>query len=197
MPSFFRRLATALAVGVTTLSLAPIPAGHAAVGAMLNQLPSGEISCATAEAYWTNDADYQSKVDQAQALAAMDARGSEILDVLARVDAAAENCGLKGTSGASDPATTDGEVGSDGAGSDGAGSDGVASGTTDTAAAPAAGSGGTSDAPVTDAEAVLGPVRGDAATPMKIIEVLGQGQVEVPDANALLSNYLRQLTIII
>ncbi|WP_197065725.1 hypothetical protein [Corynebacterium glutamicum] len=33
-----------------------------AVGALLSQVPQGEISCATVEAYWTNDADYQNKV---------------------------------------------------------------------------------------------------------------------------------------
>lgn len=62
---------------------------------------------------------------------------------------------------------------------------------------PSAGSGGTPDAPVTDAEAVLGPIRGNPGTPMKTIEVLGQGQVEVADADAMMSNFLRQFTIVI
>ncbi|EEW48759.1 hypothetical protein HMPREF0290_2640, partial [Corynebacterium efficiens YS-314] len=68
------RTVMAVAVGVATLLLAPARA-DAAVAGMLNQLPSGEISCATASAYWTNDADYQARVGQAQAIAALDPRG--------------------------------------------------------------------------------------------------------------------------
>lgn len=234
------RTVMAVAVGVATLLLAPTRA-DAAVAGMLNQLPSGEISCATASAHWTSDADYQARVGQAQAIAALDPRGNEILAALGRVDAAAERCGLKGTAGtgggvpdapadapagggaaqpgggvSGQPGGEPGGGGSGGAAGNGAGqpadggvSPGNAGGAAGTAGAaggagaagsvtpPSAGSGGTPDAPVTDAEAVLGPIRGNPGTPMKTIEVLGQGQVEVADADAMMSNFLRQFTIVI
>lgn len=208
------RMHMAVAVGVATLLLAPTRA-DAAVAGMLSQLPSGEISCDTASAYWTNDADYQARVGQAQAIAALDPRGNEILAALGRVDAAAERCGLKGTTGTGSgvpdavgggnaarqptnggvsPGNPGGSGAADGpAGATGAaGADGSAAATT-----PPAGSGGTPQAPVTDAEAVLGPIRGNPGTPMKTLEILGQGQVEVADADAMMSNFLRQFTIVI
>lgn len=202
---------------VVAVALAAAPASHAAVGQMLNMLPSGAISCDQAANHWTSDADYQAKVAQAQAIAAMDPRGNEILAALGRVDAAAEQCGLKGTTGNSAP-TDAGEVGGSAtnsgpdspAGSDGAeasedpGTTGGAAGSSTSgsaesggSAAPARGSGGTADAPVTDAESVLGPIRDNPGTPMKTIEVLGQGQIEVADADAMMSNFLRQFTIIV
>ncbi|WP_041628392.1 hypothetical protein [Corynebacterium efficiens] len=226
------RTVMAVAVGVATLLLAPARA-DAAVAGMLNQLPSGEISCATASAYWTNDADYQARVGQAQAIAALDPRGNEILAALGRVDAAAERCGLKGTAGtgggvpdapadapagggAAQPGGAaeqpgGGQGGAAGGAGNGAGqpagggvspgNPGGAAGTAGDGAGavtpPSAGSGGTPDAPVTDAEAVLGPIRGNPGTPMKTIEILGQGQVEVADADAMMSNFLRQFTIVL
>lgn len=217
------RTVMAVAVGVATLLLTPGTA-DAAVAGMLNQLPSGEISCATASAYWTNDADYQARVGQAQAIAALDPRGNEILAALGRVDAAAERCGLKGTvgtggevpdtaggggtaeqpgagtdgaagSGAGQPADGDASLGNPGGAAGAAG--GAGAGAAGAVAPPSAGSGGTPDAPVTDAEAVLGPIRDNPGTPTKTIEILGQGQVEVADADAMMSNFLRQFTIVI
>lgn len=204
---------TLLPAAVVAVALASAPAGHAAVGQMLNMLPSGAISCDQAANHWTSDADYQAKVAQAQAIAAMDPRGNEILAALGRVDAAAEQCGLKGTTGNSAPADTGGGNGSatnsgpdSPAGSDGAGTaedpgntGGAASGSAESegSAAPVRGSGGTADAPVTDAESVLGPVRDNPGTPMRTIEVLGQGQIDVADADAMMSNFLRQFTIIV
>lgn len=206
------RTVMAVAVGVATLLLAPARA-DAAVAGMLNQLPSGEISCATASAYWTNDADYQARVGQAQAIAALDPRGNEILAALGRVDAAAERCGLKGTAGTGGgvpDAPADAPAGGGAAQPGGAGNGsgqpaggGVSPGNPGGAGAggavtqPSAGSGGTPDAPVTDTEAVLGPIRGNPGTPMKTIEILGQGQVEVADADAMMSNFLRQFTIVL
>ena len=227
------RTVTAVAVGVATLLLVPARA-DAAVAGMLNQLPSGEISCATASAYWTNDADYQARVGQAQAIAALDPRGNEILAALGRVDAAAERCGLKGTVGTGgtggqvpDAAGGGGAAEQPGDGPDGGAGNGTgqpadggispgspsgaggsgnaagvagAPGAADSAgsvAPPSTGAGGTPDAPVTDAEAVLGPIRDNPGTPMKTIEILGQGPVEVADADAMMSNFLRQFTIIL
>ena len=62
----------------------------------LAALPKGQISRAQATKYWTNTADYHRKVAQARALAAVDPRGPQILAALARVDEAANRCGLKG-----------------------------------------------------------------------------------------------------
>lgn len=188
------------------IALAPLPTGNAAVAEMLSRLPSGEISCDQAAAHWTSDADYQAKVAQAQTLAAFDPRGGQILAALGRVDAAAESCGLKGTVGApinESEGTPDAGVP---AGTPASEPDAPGSQQTPTAEAatgspadttPVSGAGGTPDAPVTDAEAILGPIRNNAAVPTKTIEILGHGQVEVADAEAMMSNFLRQFTIII
>ena len=81
-----------------TVALAPT-AGADAIDDTLAKLPSGPISCDQASRYWTNDADYQQKVRQANAIAAFDRRGPQILEALGRVDEAANRCGLKGTQG--------------------------------------------------------------------------------------------------
>lgn len=98
----YRTLAlTAALAGTVVLA----PAAHAdAIDDTLAKLPSGPISCEQAARYWTNDADYQQKVRQAQAIAAFDSRGPQILDALSRVDDAATRCGLKGTQGTAKPA---------------------------------------------------------------------------------------------
>lgn len=98
----YRTLAlTAALAGTVVLA----PAAHAdAIDDTLAKLPSGPISCDQAARYWTNDADYQQKVRQAQAIAAFDSRGPQILDALSRVDDAATRCGLKGTQGTTKPA---------------------------------------------------------------------------------------------
>lgn len=219
-----RRALLPAAIIAVTIGLAPLPAAHAAVGEMLNRLPAGEISCDQAAAHWTNDADYQARVAQAQTIAAIDPRGGQIVAVLGRVDAAAERCGLKGTvstggvagdnsgeGSAGDTAPGAGTAGGEGQGAAAGGSDGgpgdaatpgASEGSGDSSgsseqSAPPVGGGGTPEAPVTDAEAVLGPIRNNPSTPTKTIEVLGQGQVEVADAEAMMANFLRQFTIII
>ena len=85
-----------------TVALAPT-AGADAIDDTLAKLPSGPIPCDQASRYWTNDADYQQKVRQANAIAAFDRRGPQILDALGRVDEAATRCGLKGTQGKAAP----------------------------------------------------------------------------------------------
>lgn len=205
-------------VGAAMLGLVSLPTADAAVGEMLGRLPAGEISCDQAAAHWTSDADYQARVAQAQTIAAIDPRGGQIVAALGRVDAAAERCGLKGTvnTGGTD-ADADGtgstpgdagQPGTEGAGgstdSNTPGGSGNAGDAPDTGTGgpgsnpgiPPMGGGGTPEAPVTDAEAVLGPIRNNPTTPTKTIEVLGQGQVEVGDADAMMSNFLRQFTII-
>ncbi|WP_288832048.1 hypothetical protein [uncultured Corynebacterium sp.] len=89
-----RSLALTAAVAGTLLAA---PAAHAdAIDDTLAKLPAGQISCDQAQRYWTNDADYNNKVRQAQTIAMFDRRGPQILDGLARVDEAATRCGLKG-----------------------------------------------------------------------------------------------------
>ena len=61
----------------------------------LAALPPGPISCEQAQRYWTDEADYNNKVAQAQMVARFDPRGPQILEALARVDEAATRCGLK------------------------------------------------------------------------------------------------------
>ncbi len=80
----------------TAITLSPAVANADVVDDALNALPAGQITCAQAERYWTNEADYNNKVAQANALAMFDSRGNEIRAALARVDEAANRCGLKG-----------------------------------------------------------------------------------------------------
>lgn len=91
-----RRLAvTVAAVGVLSFA-APATASADQVDDILNALPAGQITCEQAQRYWTDEADYNSKVTQANALALFDSRGPQIKAALARVDEAANRCGLKG-----------------------------------------------------------------------------------------------------
>lgn len=94
------KMRTLALTGILAGTVALAPAANAdAIDDTLAKLPSGPISCDQASRYWTNDADYQQKVRQANAIAAFDRRGPQILDALGRVDEAATRCGLKGTQG--------------------------------------------------------------------------------------------------
>ena len=93
--------AIALTVAATT---APVAAHADQVDQVLAALPAGPISCEQASKYWTNEADYNNKVSQANLLAMVDPRGPQIRDALARVDEAANRCGLKGGGAAPAPA---------------------------------------------------------------------------------------------
>lgn len=93
-PFSARTLALGAAVA-STIALAPAAQADM-IDDALAKLPSGPISCDQAKRYWTNEADYNSKVRQAQTVARFDSRGPQILNALARVDEAANRCGLKG-----------------------------------------------------------------------------------------------------
>ena len=93
--SFSARTLALSAAVASTIALAPAAQADA-IDDALAKLPSGPISCDQAQRYWTNEADYNSKVRQAQTIARFDRRGPQILDALARVDEAANRCGLKG-----------------------------------------------------------------------------------------------------
>lgn len=88
--------ASALSALVAGTLIAAPAASADIVDDALAALPSGPISCEQAQRYWTDEADYNNKVRQAQAVARFDPRGPQILDGLARVDEAATRCGLKG-----------------------------------------------------------------------------------------------------
>ncbi|MDU0479745.1 hypothetical protein QVA66_10920 [Staphylococcus chromogenes] len=95
---FHRAFAT---VALTSgLVAAPAVANADQVDQVLAALPAGPISCEQATKYWTNEADYNDKVAKANLLAMVDSRGPQIRDALARVDEAANRCGLKGGGGA-------------------------------------------------------------------------------------------------
>lgn len=92
----FKRAATSVAMAGLMMTAAPAAAHADTVDRALAALPKGQISCAQAQKYWTNTADYNRKVSQARTLAMVDPRGPQILAALARVDEAANRCGLKG-----------------------------------------------------------------------------------------------------
>lgn len=91
-----KRFAASAALATVLCSTSPTVANADAVDRALNALPAGQISCQQARSYWTNTADYNNKVAQARALALVDPRGPRILAALARIDEAANRCGLKG-----------------------------------------------------------------------------------------------------
>ncbi|MEH0147862.1 hypothetical protein V6D40_09365 [Corynebacterium sp. Q4381] len=91
-----RSLTTAATAAIAgTLVLAPAAQADL-IDDALAKLPAGQIPCSQASKYWTNEADYNSKVRQAQTVARFDSRGPQILEALGRVDEAANRCGLKG-----------------------------------------------------------------------------------------------------
>ncbi|WJY73062.1 MULTISPECIES: hypothetical protein [Corynebacterium] len=92
----FKRATTSVALAGLIVTVTSGAAQADVVDRALTALPKGQISCAQATKYWTNTADYNRKVAQARALAAVDPRGPQILAALARVDEAANRCGLKG-----------------------------------------------------------------------------------------------------
>jgi hypothetical protein len=94
----FTRLGTATAPTLAAAAIAlsaPATASADVIDDSLAALPSGEITCAQATKYWTNESDYNSKVAQATTLALFDSRGPQIRAALSRVDEAANRCGLK------------------------------------------------------------------------------------------------------
>lgn len=146
---------TATFVGAATLAT-PAIASADIIDNALAALPSGEISCSQAEKYWTTEADYNSKVAQANALAMFDSRGPQIKAALARVDEAANRCGLKGGTVAAQAEATE--------------------------AAPAA------PAPAATPVVNLAP----AGSPTFTIEVPGVGNVQLPDLNKAVQQFLAQ-----
>lgn len=97
--SWNRSLKTGLATaGAATAFAALVPSTASAdiVDEALAMVPEGQISCAQANQYWTTEAEYNGYVQQARGVAAFHPRGGEINEALARIDEAADRCGLKG-----------------------------------------------------------------------------------------------------
>lgn len=162
-------LTAALAGG---LALAPATAHADVVDKALAALPAGQISCDQASRYWTNEADYNNKVAQANALAAFHPRGGEVRAALARVDEAANRCGLKGGSAA--PA---------------AGAPAAPAATAPAGpAAPAAPASGAAHAPAPAAAIDL-----SGGQPSVTVNVAGQ-TIAIPDFLTILRNLIAQLT---
>lgn len=154
---------TATFVGAATLAT-PAIASADIIDNALAALPSGEISCSQAEKYWTTEADYNSKVAQANALAMFDSRGPQIQAALARVDEAANRCGLKGGTVAAQAEATE-----------------TAPATPAPATTPEV-------APAVAPAINLAP----AGSPTFTIEVPGVGNVQLPDLNKAVQQFLAQ-----
>ncbi|MDR7329849.1 hypothetical protein [Corynebacterium guangdongense] len=81
------------AAAVVTMS--PTIAAADPIDDALAKLPAGEITCEQAESYWTTESEYEAIRAQAQIVATFHDRGDDIVAALARVDEAADRCGLK------------------------------------------------------------------------------------------------------
>ena len=90
---------TGLIAAATTLTAtlaSPAIASADVVDDMLAKMPSGQISCSQAESQYTNASDYNSKKQQALAVANFHSRGGEIRAAISRMDEAIARCGLNG-----------------------------------------------------------------------------------------------------
>ncbi|MGO3061281.1 hypothetical protein [Corynebacterium casei] len=88
----------AAATALTATLASPAIASADVVDDMLAKMPSGQISCSQAESQYTNASDYNSKKQQALAVANFHSRGGEIRAAISRMDEAIARCGLNGGS---------------------------------------------------------------------------------------------------
>lgn len=172
------RKITALSVaGLMTASLALAAPAHAdQIDQALAAIPQGQISCETAARYWTNEADFQNKVAQANMLAAVDRRGPQIRDALTRVEEAANRCGLRG-GGPAAPA---------GAPANNAGAP---------AAAGAPGAPAAAGAPAAPAAPKVAANLAPAGSPVVYVDVPFIGRVALPDLFAMVRDFLARFGI--
>ncbi len=88
------------------MTMSPAIASADPIDDALAKLPAGEITCEQAESYWTSESEYEAIRAQAQIVATFHERGDEITAALARIDEAADRCGLKdGAESEDEPAT--------------------------------------------------------------------------------------------
>ncbi|MGD7003801.1 hypothetical protein [Corynebacterium halotolerans] len=121
--SWNRSLKTGLATAGAAVALSmvvPATASADIVDDALARIPAGQISCEQAKQYWTTESEYNSYRTQAQAAALFHPRGGEIRDALARIDEAANRCGLKGGGNTGGQQTGGGNDGGNGGGNAGA-----------------------------------------------------------------------------
>ena len=184
--SFSARTLALSAAVASTIALAPAAQADA-IDDALAKLPSGPISCDQAQRYWTNEADYNSKVRQAQTIARFDRRGPQILDALARVDEAANRCGLKG-GGAQNNGGGNGGRAQNNGGSNGGGG---ARNNQPAPQAPAQPGQPQQQAPAAPAPAAQNTiVLAPAGAPSFEVPVSGVGTVVLPDVLAMLRQAL-------
>lgn len=177
-----RRIAlTAAAIGAFSVA-SPALASADPIDDALRAIPSGQISCAQAERYWTSEADYNSKVAQANALALFDRRGPQIKAALARVDEAANRCGLKGGA-----ANTGGNAGGNTGGNNNTGGNTGGGNTGGGNNAPAPAPAAPAPAPALN---LVAP-----GTPSFTIEIPGFGLVALPDLYQIVVQFLGQFGI--
>lgn len=86
----------AAATALTATLASPAIASADVVDDMLAKMPSGQISCSQAESQYTNASDYNSKKQQALAVANLHSRGGEIRAAISRMDEAIARCDLNG-----------------------------------------------------------------------------------------------------
>lgn len=86
----------AAATALTATLASPAIASADVVDDMLAKMPSGQISCSQAESQYTNASDYNSKKQQALAVANFHSRGGEIRAAISRMDEAIARCDLNG-----------------------------------------------------------------------------------------------------
>ena len=86
----------AAATALTATLASPAIASADVVDDMLAKMPSGQISCSQAESQYTNASDYNSKKQQALAVANFHSRGGEIRAAIASMDEAIARCNLNG-----------------------------------------------------------------------------------------------------
>lgn len=86
----------AAATALTATLASPAIASADVVDNMLAKMPSGQISCSQAKSQYTNASDYNSKKQQALAVANFHSRGGEIRAAISRMDEAIARCGLNG-----------------------------------------------------------------------------------------------------
>lgn len=179
-----RRLAiTVAAVGAFSVA-SPAIASADPIDDVLNALPSGQISCSQAERYWTDEADYNSKVAQANALAIFDSRGPQIRAALARVDEAANRCGLKG-GGANNTGGNNNAGGNNTGGGTTGGNNNTGGGNNAPAPAPAP-----APAAATPTISLVAP-----GVPFFNIEIPGFGVISLPDLYQIVAQFLAQFGI--
>lgn len=175
---YLKTFAASATIAASLIAVAP-SAGADTIDDALAKIPSGEISCAQASAYWTNEADYNNKVAQARTLAMFDSRGPQILSALARVEEAANRCGLKGGGTATTNTTT-------------------ATADTATAYVPQANNSVATTANAATSFGFQGlgqniSVPLPAGTPTVAVPVPGVGSFTIPDLASIVANFFNQV----